>query len=158
MECVIKQKHFHSITQSLVPLSLYLPAAHSVTLPFILLILRSSWLTPSQPFPPPCIYGLAGPLCSDLTLLHPALPFVVVQSLGLFYQTHTARMENLQSELLNEERRGRQVDNLIMLLTPRKLLLNYYHLLTALCSLLPYMRGVRVAHLQLCLVLTTSLY
>lgn len=154
----LKQKHFHSITQSLVPLSLYLPAAHSVTLPFILLILRSSWLTPSQPFPPPCLYDLAGPLCSDLTMFHPALPFVVVQSLGLFYQTHAARMENLQSELLIEEQRGRQVDDLIMLLTPRKLPPNYSPLLTALRSLLPCMRGLRVAHFQLCLVLTTSLY
>lgn len=50
----------------------------------------------------------------------PALSFVVVQSLGLFYQTHAARMENLQSELLIEEQRGRQVDNLKMLLTPQK--------------------------------------
>lgn len=70
--------------------------------------------------PPPCLYGLTGPLCSGLTVLHPALSFVVVQSLGLFYQTHAARMENLQSELLIEEQRGRQVDNLKMLLTPQK--------------------------------------
>lgn len=49
-----------------------------------------------------------------------ALSFVVVQSLGLFYQTHAARMENLQSELLIEEERGRQVENLKMLLTFQK--------------------------------------
>jgi len=68
---------------------------------------------------------------------------VVGQSLGLFYQTQAVRMENLQSELLIEEERERQVDNLKMLLTFQKTTTTKlcYPLLTALCSLLPFMKG-----------------
>lgn len=69
-ESVIKQKHFHHITPSLVPLSLYLPAAHSFTL-----VLRLSWSAPSPLHHRlthyPCLYGLPGPLCSGLTALRP---------------------------------------------------------------------------------------
>lgn len=62
---------------------------------------------PDDPFlpHPPCLYGFIAYPCT------PASTFVVAQSLGLFYQTHAARMENLQSELLLEEQRGLQVED-----------------------------------------------
>lgn len=44
----------------------------------------------------------------------PTTPYysaMVVQSLGLFYQVHTVRIERLRLELLLQEQRGRQVDN-----------------------------------------------
>lgn len=111
-----KAETFHYITPSLVPLSLYLPAAHSFTL-----VLRSSWSTPSPPHLLSVFIRLAWPSLFWLDRASPLpLPLVVLQSLGLFYQSYATRMENLQLELLVEDQRGLQVDRLKMSLTPSK--------------------------------------
>lgn len=86
-----------------------------------------------------------------LTLTPPYCPAMVVQSLGLFYQVHTVRIERLRLELLLLDQRGRQVENQNRCYPNPK---NYHHqtvpqshpLLTALCYQLPSTEWVAVLH------------
>lgn len=56
-------------------------------------------------------YAHPGLMPPTLPLTPSYYPAMVVQSLGLFYQVHTVRIERLRLELLHQEQRGRQVDN-----------------------------------------------